>query len=282
MKPVEQWLRAQAEQGRHIYLVLDSDGQLDERNALIAELGSDQYRNLYVGTPADSLADVAPYLFQLKSAEHPALQVLLNAPERNWGWLASAENSDLDALVTHWQDRLVTGERPNQALYRFHDNRVLGRALNFLQPEQHPDYLGPLASVCYWQADQWQIVHNPEPGMRPLPTDPVWSNTPIPEATFAGQQFDNARRYLVREYSESLLKLAQQQDFDTWLQGSLDLARTWQWRESEQIHFLLTQSLQAPGHALPRSWMPKPDERPSTHFDRVYQEKLFWQGDAPL
>jgi hypothetical protein len=177
---------------------------------------------------------------------------------------------------------LVVGERPNQSLYRFHDNRVLGRALDFLQPEQRPDYLGPLASVCYWQADQWKIVYNLDPGVHPRPSDPAWLNTPISEATFAGQQFDNARRYLVREHSESLVKLVEQQDLDTWLRGQLDLARTWKWREPEQIHFLLTQSLQASGYALPRDWLPKPDEVPSMHFDRLYQEKLYWQGDAPV
>lgn len=282
MNPQEHWLHAQAEQGRHIYLMLDSDGQLEERNALIAELGNDQYRNLYVGTPANSLVEMAPYLLTLKSAGHPAVQALLNTPERNWGWLASAEHNDLDVLATHWQDRLVVGERPNLSLYRLHDNRVLGRALDFLQPEQRPDYLGPFASVCYWQAGQWKIVDNLDPGVRPLPSDPAWLNTPIPEATFAGQQFDNARRYLVREHAQSLLKLAEQQDLDTWLRGQLDLARVWEWREPEQIHFLLTQSLQAPGYVFPKSWLPKPDEIPSMHFDRLYQEQRYWQGDIPI
>lgn len=178
MNPLEQWLQAQAEQGQQIYLVLDSDGQLEERNALIAELGNDQYRNLYVGTPAESLANVAPYLIQLESAAHPAFQALLYTPERNWGWLTSAENKNLNVLATHWQDRLVVGERPNQSLYRFHDNRVLELALDFLQPEQRPDYLGPLASVCYWQADQWKIVYNLDPGVHPLPSSPAWLNTP--------------------------------------------------------------------------------------------------------
>ncbi|WP_223542871.1 DUF4123 domain-containing protein [Pseudomonas sp. GL-B-12] len=280
MKPVEQWLRAQAEQGRHIYLVLDSDGQLDERNALIAELGSDQYRNLYVGTPADSLADVAPYLFQLESAEHPALQALLNAPERNWGWLASAENNDLCALATHWQERLVTGERPNQALYRFHDNRVLGRALAYLQSGQNPEYLGPIASVCYWQAEQWIVTDNPEPGQYPLPSAPAWLSTPTPEAICANVQFDNSRRYLMREHTDTLVRLAEQQNIDTWLRGQLDLARTWGWQEPEHIHFLLTQSLHAPGFAPPKRWLPQPNENPMLHFERLHQEVLYWQGDA--
>lgn len=282
MSALEQWLQEQTRWGRHLYLVLDSDGQLDERNALISELGDGQYRNLYLGTPADSLANVAPYLFQLASVEHPALLALLNKPERHWGWLASGASSDLDGLTAHWQDRLVTGARPNQALYRFHDNRVLGRALACLQPEQRPDYLGPITSVCYWQAEQWIVINNPDPSQHSLPLAPAWLNTPMPEATTVGVQFANTRRYLVREHTDSLTRLAEQQDLDAWLWGQLDLARDWDWREPEQIHFLLTQSLQAPGYVPPQSWCPRPNETPSMHFDRLYQETLYWQGDAPV
>lgn len=282
MNTLEQWLQEQTKQGRHLYLVLDSDGQLAERNALVSELGVDQYRNLYIGTPADSLANVAPYLFHLDSVEHPALQALLNTPDRDWGWLASADSPDLDLIATHWQNRLVTGERPNQVLYRFHDNRVLARALAFLQPEQRPAYLGLMASVCYWLAEQWTATENPDPGVHPLPRDPAWCHTPTPEATFKRIQFDNVRRYLVREHTDQLLELARQQDIDTWLRGQLDLAHTWGWQKPENIHFLLTQSLQAPGYSPPKNCLPQPKETPLMHFERAFQQALYWQGDAPL
>jgi hypothetical protein len=282
MNTLEQWLHTQGSLGRCLYLVLDSDGQLDERNALINTLNAEEYRNLYVGTPADSLAKTGPYLFQLDSVEHPALQTLLKTPERHWGWLASAENTDLDALTAHWHDRLVTGERPNQALYRFHDNRVLGRALAYLQPEQRPDYLGPMASVCYWQAEQWTVTDNPGPGPHPLPADPAWRDTPTAEATFKGIQFDNTRRYLMSEHTASVASLAEQQDVDTWLRDQLELARTWGWQEPDSIHFLLTKTLQAPGYVLPKFWLPQPHQTPAAHFERVHQEVLFWQGNAPV
>lgn len=282
MNTLEQWLLEQTRQARHLYLVLDSDGQRDERDALATGLGTDQYRNLYAGTPADSLANVAPYLFHLDAVEHPALQALLRTPDRNWGWLASAAHRDIDALTAHWQNRLVTGERPNQALYRFHDNRVLGRALAYLQPEQRADYLGLMTSVCYWQAEQWTVTDNPDPGVHPLPTDPAWCHTPTPETTFKGIQFDNARSYLVREHTDKMLELAQQQDIDTWLRGQLDLASTWGWQEPDSIHFLLTQSLQALNHTPPKTWLPQLNETPAMHFDRVYQEALYWQGDGPV
>lgn len=282
MSTLEQWIHEQSATGRRFYLVLDSLGQQDERNTLVSELGTQRYRNLYIGTPAESLAKNGPYLFELDSFDIPALRTLLSSPERNWGWLASAENTDLDVLSAHWRERLVTGERPHQAVYRFHDNRVLARALAYLKTEQRPEYLGSMASVCYWQVEQWTITDNPAPSQYPLPTDPAWCHTPMPEATFKGVQFDNTRRYLVREHTDDLLNLAQQQDIDTWLRGQFDLAHAWGWQEPDSIHFLLTQSLQAPDYTPPKSWLPQPNETPTMHFDRVYQETLYWQGDASV
>lgn len=215
MSTLEQWLYDQAAAGRRFYLVLDALGQRDEHSTLIRELGTQRYRDLYRGTPAQSLANNGPSLFELDSFDHAALQTLLASPERNWGWLASAENADLDVLSAHWRERLVTGERPHQAAYRFHDNRVLARALGFLQPEQRPKYLGLMASVCYWQLEQWAVIDNPAPGHYPLPTAPAWHQFPTPEATVKGIQFDHAPRYLVGEHTDSLLKLALQQDIDT-------------------------------------------------------------------
>lgn len=262
--------------------MLDSDGQLDERMALAKELGADQYRNLYVGTAANSMAPAGPFLFHIGTVKHPLIQALLDTPERHWGWLASANLTDLDALVTHWRDRLVVGERPNQALYRFHDNRVLGRALSHLQPEQYADYLGPIASVCYWHAGQWTVTDNPDPGAHPLPPDPAWLKTPTPEIVYANVQFDNTRRYLVREHTEALARLAAERDVDDWLWGVIQLAHLWNWQQPEQVHFLLTQCLKAPGYLPPKTWQPKPEEDSAAHFERVYEQVLYWQRDAPV
>ena len=97
-----------------------------------------------------------------------------------------------------------------------------------------------------------------------------------------GIQFDNAWRYLIAEWTEPFAELAGQRDADAWLRAQLELARTWGWRAPEQIRFLLLQRLFASDDALPRSWSPLPDETPTTHFERVYQEVRFWQGDAPV
>ena len=186
MPPPTQWLQEQTRLGRRIYLMLDSDGQLDARNALIGELGADLYRNLYSGTPADAMAHIGPHLFQLESITQPLIQTLLRTPERHWGWLASANDGDLDALTTHWRERLVSGEPPHQTLFRFHDNRVLGRVLACLHLQQHLCFLGPMLSVCYWHAEQWTLIDNLHPGLCPLPFDPAWLKQSILEATCAG------------------------------------------------------------------------------------------------
>lgn len=282
MNTPEQWLQEQARLGRCLYLMLDSDGQMPERNALVAEWGDDRCRAVYLGTPAHSLASAGPYLFHIQRIDHPILMALLKAPETDWGWLASGSGTDLETLTQHWRDRLVTGEPSNQVLYRFHDNRVLGRALTCLPPEHFPGYLGPIASLCYWQVEQWQVSDNPDPGSHPLPSEPAWLNLATPQAIYNAVQFDNIRRYLMREHTEPLVALAEQQNIDVWLRTQLDLARTWDWREPEAIYFLLTQSLYAADYAPPESWRPKPSETPAQHFARLYQEALYWQGEQPL
>ncbi|MBD8684291.1 hypothetical protein [Pseudomonas sp. CFBP 13719] len=45
---------------------------------------------------------------------------------------------------------------------------------------------------------------------------------------------------------------------------------------------LLMHSLQASDYASPKSWLSQPQETPAIHFDRVYQETRYWQGDTPV
>lgn len=280
MSPVEQWLHTQSRAGCDLYLVLDADDQSEAHAALARDLGTEQFRHLYAGTAAESLAPTGPLLVQIDTAHHPVIQQLLATPERHWGWLASARHTELDALAAHWRERVVTGERPDLAVYRVHDNRVLGRALAHLQPEQYPPLLGPLDSVCYWHAGQWNVANNPDPAAHPLPIDPPWLQTPTPELIYANVLFDNTRRYLVGEHTEAMAELAEQLDVDEWLWGLIQLTHLWGWQQPEQVHFLLTRCLQLPGYRPAKSWLPKPGEDPAAHFERVYQEALYWQGEV--
>ncbi|WP_332764081.1 DUF4123 domain-containing protein [Pseudomonas koreensis] len=279
MNPLEQWLHAQTRGGCELYLMLDTDGQGAEHAALTRDLGTEQFRPLYTGTAAESLGSSGPLLLRLDSVQHPAIQTLLATPERHWGWLASARHIELEVLTAHWRERVVTGERPNLAVYRVHDNRVLGRALAHLQPEQYAAFLGPFTSVCYWHAGQWHTADNPDPGLHPLPIDPPWLQTPTPQLIYANVLFDNTRRYLVGEHTEAMATLAEQRDVDEWLWGLVQLTLLWGWQQPEQVHFLLTRCLQLPGYRPPKTWLPKPGEDSAMHFERVYQEALYWQGD---
>lgn len=282
MNTLEQWLHEQSRSARDLYLMLDSDGQLDERVALARELGADQYRSVYAGTVAGALAPSGPFLFRVGSVKHPVIQALLATPERHWGWLASASHVDLDILTGHWRNRLITGARPSLAVYRVHDNRVLGRALAHLQPEQRPGFLGPFASVCYWHAEQWTVADNPDPGQHPLPDEPAWLHTPTPDMVYANVQFDNTRRYLVGQHTEALAAVAAVLNVDDWLWGLLELGYLWGWQQPEQLHFMLTGCLHTPGFLPPKFWEPKPEEDPAAHFERVSQQVLFMQRDAPV
>ncbi|MFJ2284386.1 DUF4123 domain-containing protein [Pseudomonas sp. NPDC087803] len=282
MNILEQWLHEQSRCSRDLWLMLDSLEHLEERTALTNESGADHYRNLYAGTAANSLAQSGPFLFHIGTVRHPLIQVLLNAPQRHWGWLGSASHVDLDTLSAHWRARIVTGEPPNQAVYRVHDNRVIGRALAHLPPEQHALLLGPMASVCYWHAGQWTVTDNPDPGEHSLPADPLWLRTPIPEQVYANVLFDNARRYLVGEHTEAMATLAEQFDVDEWVWGQVQLSQLWGWQQPQQVHFLLTQSLKAPGFLPPKTWLPKTAEDPAAHFERVYQQTLYMQENGAL
>ena len=282
MSTAEQWLHAQTRQGRYLYLVLDSEGQLAERKMLLKELEVSQYNSFYSSTAVSEMASNGPYILQLDTADHSVINTLIQNPERHWGWLASAEKNDLDAITRHWRQRMLTGERPHLALYRFHDNRVLGRALAHLQPAQYCAYLGPIVSVCYWFAQQWTITENPAPGEYSLPPEPAWLTVPTPAATFAGIQFINVHRYLMSVHTDSFSKLAKQQNVNTWLRHQLDLAHAWGWQEPERLHFFLMQCLVAPGFALPSDWSPRPSETPTHHFDRLYHQALYWQGNSAL
>ncbi len=277
-----QWMTEQRRLGHSLCLVLDSADEHEIRQSLLKALPYGQYLSVYRETPVAELADVGPFIFVLDNPDDSRLHELLKVPERNWGWFASLQHGDLLALAEHWRERLMIGTRPRQALYRFHDNRVLARAVEYLPVEAYPAYLGPAISVCYWQGQHWASTDNPAPGACPVPDEPLWLQTPVPERQSMEIRLANAHRYLLAEHVEAYARLAEQQDHEAWLSSQLALADAWGWSVPEQLAFLLTQSLKAPAYTLPEHWQVRPDENPIEHFERVSQATAFWQGDAPL
>jgi hypothetical protein len=174
------------------------------------------------------------------------------------------------------------GERPHQALYRFHDNRVLTRAIEHLPVEANPAYLGPAISVCNWQGSRWERVANPAPGQHPVPDQPLWHQVPLPDQQAMDIRLTNARRYLLAEHVQAYARLAELQDPDVWLRDRLIQADAWGWQAPKQLAFLLTQSLQAPAFALAPHWQVRAGESPTEHFERVWQTTELWRGDASI
>jgi hypothetical protein len=268
--------------GHDVCLVLDSQNERETRQALLKCSEYDQCLGVYKGTALANLAEAGPFIFTLDPPGDRRLDELLDHPERNWGWLASLEKGALRQLVTHWQARLIVGSRPYQALYRFHDNRVLSGALQQLPADAYPPFLGPAISVCCWNGTDWIITQNPAPGTHPVPDAPLWLHTRMPAAQASEIRRLNAHRYLLAEHVEAYAHLAEQHEPDTWLRDRLALADAWGWGEPEQLELLLTQSLQAPEFTLPPHWAVRQDESPMEHFERLRQWVEFWHGDTPI
>lgn len=279
---VQQWITRQQSSGLAVCLILDSQNEQDACRSLLASSAIDQFRNVYRATSVEELADVGPFVFSVTLSDYRRLDPLLGRPHDHWGWLASIAQDQLPELIKHWQARMVIGTSPHQALYRFQDNRVLAKALQRLPQNALPAYLGPAVSACYWNGSHWHSVDNPDPGTHPVPEQPMWLTVPpAPEQAIEVRQA-NAHRYLLAEHEEAYTRLAEQFLPQDWLGQRLVQADIWHWQSPAQLHFLLTQSLQAPGYELPGYWQPQRDESPDEHFERVSRTVKFWQSEVPL
>lgn len=263
-----QWMAQQQQAGRRLCLILE--GQNDARQPLLAVRDLPAYRCLYAGTVLADLAAEGPVILLLETISEPALLSLLQQPEGNWGWLGSLPSEDLTGLTRHWRDRLLIGPKDDQALYRFHDNRTLARALAYLNPSHWPLFLGPLISVCYWHDDRWRCDDNPAPGEYPLPDPAPWLNTPNPNA--GSILHANILRYLLAEHSEDLVALVEFQAPRIWLAKVLEQARAWQWRGAEQLEFLVVRRLEEATRGSVIRWQPMAGEAPGEHFERVVEQ----------
>lgn len=276
---VQRWLIEQHHADRLLCLVLDSQNERDMRQRWLKSSRYEQYASVYGETVVAELADTGPFLFTFDQPDDRRLDALLDRPDSHWGWLASLGQGELKTWVRHWQERLIVGARPHQALYRFHDNRVLARALEHLPPEALPAYLGPAISVCYWQGSRWQSTDNPTPGIYPLPDSPPWLHLPMPEEPAMEIRLANAHRFLLAEHVQAYAGLAGSQDPQIWLRERLTQAQAWGWLAPERLEFLLIQSLHTP--TLAPHWQPRPDETPDEHFDRVDLLSKSWSGEMP-
>ena len=269
-----QWMAQQQQAGRYLCLILD--GQSAAREPLLAVRSLSDYRSFYGETVLAELMMDGPAILLLKQMSEPALRDLLQQPEGHWGWLGSLPSQDLTSVTRHWRDRLLTGPEGEQSLYRFHDNRTLARALDYLCPEHWPAFLGPLISLCYWHEGRWRMADNPAPGEYPLPDPVPWLNTPNPNAEAILHA--NILRYLLAEHSEDLVALVEFQDPKIWLSQVLEQARAWQWRGPERLEFLVVRRLEETTRSSVIRWQPLVGEAPADHFERVVEQWRTMEG----
>ncbi|OEO26663.1 hypothetical protein AX279_07615 [Pseudomonas sp. J237] len=275
------WIKQQRQQGKDIHLILDPVDEPTTLQSLLMKSVPTQYCSLYRETATEGLASSGPYLFLIVNEDDGLIEDLLDNPQRNWGWLASIEPTQLDRFAAHLRARLLVGSRPAQALYRMHDNRVLGRALAQIPLSDCPAYLGEAASVCYWQGNDWATFDNPASGAFELPKEPSWLSLGSPHNSQQIREL-NAHQYLLAEHLVRYVELAEQQDPQVWLRTQLSTAERWGWQSAEQLEFLLTRALSLPALGEMANWAAKPGESPENHFERVYQTWQFWQSDLPV
>lgn len=265
------WLSAQTRKARNLVLVIDRMAEPDPIAQLFnADLMQD-YINLYQGTEIADLADLGPWLVSLPAAHAPGVRSLLEEPERNWGWLASVEQIDLQTLAVHWRERMLIDEGDGQrSLYRFQDNRVIARHLTALSPAQLPMLLGPIASALVWDGQTWHDLDNPAPGLYPPPKESPWLHLAEPEDVTDAIQKHNLRLWLWQSHATALDSVIETQTLDAWLDERLAQAKAWQWHSAENLHFLLARHLDQKlvGHA---AWLPQNGESAQAHFARCLQ-----------
>lgn len=270
---VQQWLHEQQAQQRHLLLVIDSLAEPNPIQELFAGDLMQNYVNLYQGTEFADMADIGPWLVVVSVSAISQIQSLLDAPERDWGWLASGESIDLSGLTQHWRERMQIDEGGQRSLYRFQDNRVIVRHLADLAPAQRPLLLGPLHSALCWDGEHWQCFDNPQPGRYPAPFEAAWLTLPEPESVRREVQHHNLTLWLWQNQSDATARLVETRLLGDWLDEQLDKAERWEWRSAERIQLLLRYQLD-PELADHPEWVPQEHESPDAHFSRVSQMLL--------
>lgn len=268
-----QWLSEQRSHQRELVVIANPMATPSPIPTLFASAPIRDYVKIYQGTPFENLAPLGPWLVRINVSTMAALSALLQSPEHHWGWVASAQQLDINEVVAHWQARMVIHDEGQRALYRFQDNRVIARHLQALDSHQIPLLLGPLCSALCWDGEQWVSVDNPTPCSYPEPFDTPWLKTTSSTEQSAAAQTAILEIWLWENQLEATQQLLTREPLAPWLQMQLDKADSWGWSRQEQIHFLLEHQLSDDLANLP-AWTPRADEAPAAHFVRVQQDIL--------
>lgn len=265
---VHDWFDEQQAEQRQLLLILDSLAEPNPIQGLFASDLMQHYVNLYQNTVVAEMAEVGPWLVVLSESNPAQIQSLLDFPEQNWGWLASAENFDLTLLTQHWRDRMLIEEQGQRSLYRFQDSHVIAHHLRMMDESQRPLLLGPLSSALCWDGQCWQHFDNPRPNQYPAPFDTPWVAIAEPETVQHHIKRHNLELWLWQNHSKATADLAETRLLTDWLDHQLEKARRWNWHSEDQLHFLLYHQLD-PALAGHPAWVPAERETTEAHFARV-------------
>jgi hypothetical protein len=150
------------------YVILDA-ARDDAIYRKIKEAGRQSGR-LYYGSKGQEMADVAPYLIDLKQ-DDPFAEWVIN---RGWGnsWGIFLESSVEQRLVMRHLRRflLVYDENHEQFYFRFYDPRVLRVYLPTCRPKELETFFGPIKRYCleseegnlieFRRTDKFQLMQN--------------------------------------------------------------------------------------------------------------------------
>ena len=261
------WLGEQARLNRVLILALDSLAEPNPVTSLYSAGVMQRSVQLYRRTEYAQFAAISPWLTELQNPGNDAFRKLLDEPQRNWGWIGSMDEADLDSLTQHWVARMVIDEDGERSLFRFQDNRVLARCLGNMKETEWPLLLGPISSVLYWDQDQWKSADNSRPGMYPVPNPAPWLRTPESGEQARSILRDNLKRWLLTYHVDAAATLAETRVVSEWLEEQMDLLDAWDWRTEEQRQLMLSLRL-SPQCEADIAWEPLSGETPEVHFAR--------------
>jgi hypothetical protein len=261
------WLGEQAKLNRVLILALDSLAEPSPVTSLYSAGLMKRSVQLYRRTQYADFAAISPWLTELHEPHADAFRKLLDDPQRNWGWIGSMDKADLDGLTQHWQARMVIEEDGERSLFRFQDNRVIARCLNNLNVAEYPLLLGPIASVTFWDENQWKSVDNIRPGVYSAPDPAPWLRNPESGEQARSILRDNLKRWLLTYHVEAAAELAETRVVSEWLEQQMELLDLWQWNTPEQRELMLSRRLN-PKCMDDVAWEPLPGETPEMHFAR--------------
>ncbi|KFE48764.1 DUF4123 domain-containing protein [Pseudomonas syringae] len=260
------WLTEQHKQRRQLLLIVDTVAAPHVIGKLF-ELGTARdYIRLFQGTEFESLLEQSPWLVGINGISKAALAHLLQSPQDNWGWIASAEHLDLNEVAQHWRERMVISEGGQRWFYRFQDNVVISRHLNALSPADIPLLLGPLAATLCWNGEHWQQFENDHPAVYPAPFATPWLAVPESAAASRAIEIRAMKKWLWNKHPHATYHLPV--FIEDWIEQQLDLASEWGWNDAEQIFFLAEHKLD-PERAEHAAWAKQTGETPEEHFQRA-------------